>query len=90
MAEIVAHEALNALPRRLPRVSQNLRGTFLQLMAEDVVIALALEMQDRPDAQQKFFGIFERAGPGAALREQGRVGEHGDGLRPKQITQAAG
>ena len=90
MAEVVAHEALDALTRRRAAVAQDLGGALLQLMAEDVVVTLGLEMQDRSHAQQKFFGVLERARAGAALAEQYRIGQHGDRLGAEQIAQAAG
>ncbi len=61
VAEVVAHEALDALARRRAGVAQHVGGALLQLVAEDVVVPLRLEVQDRAHAQQELLGVLERA-----------------------------
>ncbi len=89
MAEVVAHEALDALTRRAAGVAEPLRDPLLHFVAEDVVVAPGLEVQHRPDAQQELLRVLERARAGAAVREQRRVRELGDRLRPEQIAKSA-
>ena len=72
------------------RVAEPLGGALLQLVAEDVVMALGLEVQDRAHAEQELLGVLERARAGAALGEQRRIGQLGDRLRAEEIAQPAG
>ena len=57
--EVVAHQPLDALPRFVARIAEHVRGALLQLVAQHVLIALRLEMQDGADAQQKVLGLLE-------------------------------
>ena len=89
MPEVLAHQPLDAQPRRLARIPQALGRDFLQLVAEHVVVALRFEMQYRPDAQEELLGVVERSEIAAGAAEERRVGELGNRLGAKQVAQAA-
>ncbi len=61
MTEVIAHQPLDALPGRVARVAQAFGRDLLQLVAEDVVVALGFEMEDRAHAQQELLGVVERS-----------------------------
>jgi hypothetical protein len=88
MAEIVAHEAFNALARGRPSVSQHVGGALLELVTKHVVMTFRLVVENRTNPQQKFLGVLQRAGTCAALREKPRAGQHRNRLGAKQIAEA--
>ena len=89
MAEVVAHEALDALARGRPSVSQHVGGALLELVTKHVVMTFGLVVENRANPQQKFLGVLERAGTCAALREKPRIGQHRNRLGAEQIAETA-
>ena len=87
--EVVAHQPLDALPRLVARIAEHVRGALLQLVAEHVLIALRLEVQDRADAQQKVLGVVEPTRVGGTALQQQRIGQHRDRPRRHQIAKRA-
>ena len=90
MAEVVAHQPLDALTGRVTRIREALGDAFLELVAEQILMPLGLEVQDRAHAEQELLRIVERARAGAALLEEARVGQLGNGLRAEEVAQPAG
>ena len=60
MAEVVAHQPLDPLPRGVAGVMEPLGRQLLQLVTEDVVVPPGLEMQDRAHAQQELLRVVQR------------------------------
>ena len=89
VAEVVAHQALDARLRQRARIPQQLGRLLLQCVAEHVLVPLALEVQNRPDPQQELFRLVEPRGIGRSLLEQGRVGQPGDGSHGREVAQTA-
>jgi hypothetical protein len=89
VTEVIAHQPLDALPGRVARVAQAFRRDLLQLVPEDIVVALGFEVEDRAHAQQKLLGVVERSGIPASTAEEGRVRQLRDGLCAKEIAQGA-
>jgi hypothetical protein len=59
VAEVVAHQPFHPLPRLGAGVAEQVGGLFLQLVAEDVLVAAALQVQHRPHPQQEVLRIVE-------------------------------
>ena len=59
VAEVVAHQPLDALLRKRARVPEDLGGLFLQRVAELVRVPLRLEVENRADAQQEILGLVQ-------------------------------
>ncbi len=70
VAEVVAHQALDPLPRLGAWVAETIRGPLLQVVAEHVVVAAGLEVQQRAHAQQEVFGVLEPRRVGRTAPEQ--------------------
>ena len=62
VAEVVAHQPLDALLRKRAGIAEDVGGMFLQRMRQLVVVAFALEVKNRPHAQQKVLGLFDLRG----------------------------
>ncbi len=84
--EIVAHEALDALLWLRAGVSEELRRLLLQLVAEDVLVALSFQVHDGADAQQEVFRFVQPRGIDRAAIEQSGIGEPRDGPRCQKIA----
>ena len=67
MAELVAYKSLNTLLRLRPVIAEQHGRFFLQLVAQGVLIAVALEMHDRPDAEQEIFRFVQPGSDVSAL-----------------------
>ena len=59
-------------------------------MAQDVLIAVALEVHDRPDAEQEILRFVQARRIRGTVAEQRRVGEPRDRAHGEQIPQRAG
>ena len=59
MAEVVAHQRLDALLRLSALAAEHLGHLFLELVGQEVDVASALEVQHRADAQQKVLGLLQ-------------------------------
>ena len=89
MAEVVAHQLLDALPRLGARIAKHLGGALLQLVAQHVLVAPALEVQRRAHAQQEILRIVEPRGVRRAAAQQQRIGEQRNRARRGQVAQRA-
>ena len=87
MAEVVAHQPFDALPRLGARIPEQVRRPLLQLVAEHVLVAAGLEVQRRSHAQQKILGVVEPRRVGRAAPQQQRIGQQRDGARRRQVAQ---
>ncbi len=90
VAEVVAHQPLDPLLRLRAGIAEQLRRLFLQFVGQDVLIAVALEMHDRPDAEEEVLRLVQARRVGRAMAEQRRVGEPRDRADREQIPQRAG
>ena len=75
VAEVVAHQPLDALLRQRARVAEDVGRRFLQRMAEHVRVPLRLQVQNRADSQQEILGLVAAARglPGRAAGASGSV-----------------
>ena len=91
--EVDAHQRLHR-PRFRARRAEALGHRLLVLVAQDVLVALVVEVHHRPDAQQELLGLVE--GLVAAARDERRGadgldgGQRGQGPDRGQVAQAAG
>src|SRR4029453_11340202 len=69
--EIVAHQTFDALLRLCAGVSEELSRLLLQLVAEDILVALSFQVDDRADAQQKVFRFVQPRRMDRTAIEQG-------------------
>ena len=89
VAEVVAHQPLDALARLGARVAEQIRRPLLHLVAEHVLVALGLEVQRRSDPQQKVLGVVEPRRIGRPAPQQQRIGQQRDRPRRRQVAQRA-
>jgi hypothetical protein len=87
VAEVIAHQPLDALPRLRAGIPEHLRRPLLQIVAEHVVIAAGFEVKDRTHAQQEILRVFEASRVRRPPAEQQRVGQHRDRPRRGQIAE---
>ena len=88
MPEVVAHQALDALARLVAGIAEHVRGSLLQLVAQHVLVALGLEMQDRADPQQKVLSLFEPPRIGGTALQKERIGQRRDRRAPPSDREA--
>ena len=62
MTEVVPHQPFDARLRKRTRVAEQVGGAFLQRVGQEILIALALQMQDRADAQVEVFRVEKPLG----------------------------
>ena len=86
MAEVVAHQPLDLHARFGAGVAEHFRRAFLQLVAENVLVALAFEMQRRSHAEQEVLGVVEARRISRPSPQQQRIGQHRDRARRGQIA----
>ncbi len=89
VTEVVAHQALDPLPRRA-LVSHPLGGLLLSLVGQLVPVAFVLGVQNRSHAQQEFLGFVETGAIGRTAIDKHRIGERRDRPRGPEIAQRAG
>ncbi len=90
MAEVVAHQLLDTLPRPGAGIAEHLRGPFLQLVAQDVLVASALEVQRGAHPQEEILRVVEARRIGGAAAQEQRIREQRNRARGRQIAQRAG
>src|SRR5688572_28978274 len=87
MAEVVAHEALDALARLVTGIAEQVGGPLLELVAQHVLIALGLEMQDGTYSQEEVLSLFEPAGIRRTALKQEPIGQRRNRARGHEVAE---
>ena len=73
MTEVVPHQPFDARLRKRTRVAEEVRGPLLQRVGQQILVAPALQMQNRADAQVEVFRVEEPLGILRSLADERRI-----------------